>query len=179
MARARTPQTRTRETDMTDEGLGRSYPGYVSSSCPQRIAAASHINHFHVSPPEQRHDFGNEYAQFAWDTDQWLAAPPIAAYSLYTLVNLQASAKTRLSLALGVQGTVPEGGGVRFDIRRRRVGQLHTDATGRPSCDGALYHDESRGARPQTAATRVECGTLDRANALSEVPVGTSYSHLE
>ena len=36
-----------------------------------------------------------------------------------------------------------------------------------------LYHDKSRGTRPSTAATRMERDTLDRANALSEVPVGT------
>ena len=36
-----------------------------------------------------------------------------------------------------------------------------------------LYHAEARGARPPTAATRVDRNTLDRAHALSEVLVGT------
>lgn len=36
-----------------------------------------------------------------------------------------------------------------------------------------LHHDEAGGARPQTAATRVERDTLDRAHAQGEVLVGT------
>ena len=36
-----------------------------------------------------------------------------------------------------------------------------------------LYHDQSCGTRPPTAATRMERDALDRAHALSEVPVET------
>lgn len=58
----------------------------------ERRAAAPNIKPFHVSPPGLRHDFGNEYAHFAWDADLELASLPTQAPTLYPLMDRQASA---------------------------------------------------------------------------------------
>ena len=52
-----------------------------------RRAAASHIKPYHVRPPRLRHDFGDEYAHFAWGPDLGLAADSTIASPLYTLVD--------------------------------------------------------------------------------------------
>ena len=59
----------------------------------ERRAAASHIKPFYVRPSWLRHDFGDEYAHFAWDADLGLAASSTMAAPLYTLVDRQASAR--------------------------------------------------------------------------------------
>ena len=41
----------------------------------ERWAAAFYIKPFHFRPPGLRHDFGNQYAHFAWDADLGLATP--------------------------------------------------------------------------------------------------------
>ena len=52
-----------------------------------RRAAASHIKPHHLRPPVLRHDFGDEYAHFAWGPDLGLGATSILASPLYTLVD--------------------------------------------------------------------------------------------
>ena len=52
-----------------------------------RRAAASHIKPCHLRPPPVRHDFGDEYAHFAWGPDLGLGAASTLASPLYTLVD--------------------------------------------------------------------------------------------
>ena len=52
-----------------------------------RRAAASHIKPDHLRPPPLRHDFGDEYAHFAWGPDSGLGAASTLASPLYTLVD--------------------------------------------------------------------------------------------
>ena len=52
-----------------------------------RRAAASHIKPYHLRPPSLRHDFGDEYAHFAWGPDLGLVTASILALPLYTLVD--------------------------------------------------------------------------------------------
>ena len=52
-----------------------------------RRAAASYIKPHHLRPPVVRHDFGDEYAHFAWGSDLELGAASALASPLYTLVN--------------------------------------------------------------------------------------------
>ena len=52
-----------------------------------RRAAASHIKPYHLRPPSLRHDFGDEYAHFAWGPDLGLAAASTLASPIYTLVD--------------------------------------------------------------------------------------------
>ena len=52
-----------------------------------RCAAASHIKPYHLRPPSLRHNFGDEYAHFAWGPDLGLAAASTLASPIYTLVD--------------------------------------------------------------------------------------------
>ena len=52
-----------------------------------RPAAASHIKPYHIRPPSMRHDFGDEYAHFAWGPDLGLGAASTLASPLYTLLD--------------------------------------------------------------------------------------------
>ena len=52
-----------------------------------RRAAASHIKPYYLRPPSLRHDFGDEYAHFAWGPDLGLVADSTMASPLYTLVD--------------------------------------------------------------------------------------------
>ena len=51
-----------------------------------RRAAASRIKLYHLRSPPMRHDFGDEYAHFAWGPDLGLGAALILSSPLYTLV---------------------------------------------------------------------------------------------
>ena len=51
-----------------------------------RRAAASHIKPYHLGPPLLSHDFGDDYAHFAWGPDLGLGAASTLASPLYTLV---------------------------------------------------------------------------------------------
>ena len=52
-----------------------------------RRVAASHIKPHHLRPPVLRHDFGDEYAHFAWGPDLGLGDALTLASPLYTLVD--------------------------------------------------------------------------------------------
>ena len=52
-----------------------------------RRAAAAHIKPYHMRPPPLRHDFGDEYAHFAWGPDSGLGTASTLASPLYTLVD--------------------------------------------------------------------------------------------
>ena len=52
-----------------------------------RRAAAPHIKPYHLRPPSLRHDFGDEYAHFAWGPDLGLGAASTLASPLCTLVD--------------------------------------------------------------------------------------------
>ena len=51
----------------------------------ERRAAASHLKPYNVRPTGFCHEFGDEYAHFAWEADLGLAMPSTAASQLYTL----------------------------------------------------------------------------------------------
>ena len=52
-----------------------------------RREAASHIKPYYLRPLSPRHDFGDEYAHFAWGPGLGLVADPTLASTLYTLVD--------------------------------------------------------------------------------------------
>ena len=52
-----------------------------------RRAAASHIKPCHLRPPSLRHNFGDEYAHFAWGSDLGSGAASTLASPLYILVD--------------------------------------------------------------------------------------------
>ena len=52
-----------------------------------RRAAASHIKPYYLRPSSLRHNFGDEYAHFAWGPDLGLVADSTLASPLYTLVD--------------------------------------------------------------------------------------------
>ena len=52
-----------------------------------RQAAASHTKPYHLRPPSQRHEFGDEYAHFAWGPSLGLGAASVLASPLYTFVD--------------------------------------------------------------------------------------------
>ena len=56
----------------------------------ERKAAASHLKPYHVKPTGLCHEFGDEYAHFAWKADLGLALPSTVASPLYALVDRSA-----------------------------------------------------------------------------------------
>ena len=50
-----------------------------------RRVSPSGIKPFHVRPPDLRHPFADEFAQYAWPADYGLASSSVAATPLYTL----------------------------------------------------------------------------------------------
>ena len=52
-----------------------------------RRAAASHIKPYHLRPSSRRHDFGDEYAYFAWGPHLGLAGASTLTSPIYTLVD--------------------------------------------------------------------------------------------
>lgn len=101
------------------------------------------IKNFHVGT--LRHDFGNGYVHFTWDVVLGLEAPYTATPLLYTLTDRQAS-ETKVELGpLEYKGRFLNVAGSGFGIGGGVVGQHHTDATGRRSCDvGVVPRRSSR-----------------------------------
>lgn len=51
----------------------------------ERRAPASHAKSYHIRLVELRHEFDDEYAYFAWESDLGLASPSTVASPLYNL----------------------------------------------------------------------------------------------
>ena len=138
-----------------------------------RLTAASHIKPYHLRPPSLRHDFGDEYAHFAWGPDLGLGAASTLASPLYTLVN---------HCTIQVQN-----GFWKWRYRRRYLnGSLSGFITESECLDSfssaqldvfhalwELYQSSCHRPRPAAKPTCSKRLAANRAHALLEVPIGT------
>ena len=94
-------------------------------------------------------------------------APP-----LYTLVDRQASARKGGAWCREYKGRFQNGAESGWTTEEDALDSFTPMQLDVFHAMWELYHDKSRGTRPPTAATRMQRDALDRAHALSEVPVG-------
>ena len=138
-----------------------------------RRAAASHIKPYYLRPPPLRHDFGDEYAHFAWDPDLGLGAASTLASPLYTLGD-------RCMIQL------PNGFWERRYRRRYLNDSLSGFITENEWLDRLspiqleafhalweLYQSPRHQRRPAVKATNSERLATNRAHALLKAPIGT------
>ena len=138
-----------------------------------RRVAASNMKPYYLRPPSLRHDFGDEYAHFAWGPDLGLVADPRLASPLYTLVD-------RCTIQL-------PNGYWEWRYRGRYLnGSLSGFITESESLDSfspmqryvfhalwKLYQTPRHRPRPAAKPSSSERLGADRAHALLEVPIGT------
>ena len=138
-----------------------------------RRAAASHIKHYRLRPPSLRHDFGDEYAHFAWGFDLGLGAASTRASPLYTQVD-------RCTIQLPT-------GSWEWRYRGRYLnGSLSGFITKSECLDSflpmqldvfhtlwELYQSPRHRPRPAAKSTSSERLAANRAHTLLEVPIGT------
>ena len=138
-----------------------------------RRAAASHIKPYHIRPPQLRHDFGDEYAHFAWGPDLGLATDSTIASPLYTLID-------RFSVR-HANGTCE------WKYRGRYLNGSESDWLSESECLDSftplqldvfhalweVYHPPDYRPRPSPRISRSERFAADREKALSDHPVGT------
>ena len=138
-----------------------------------RRAAASHIKPYHLRPPPLRHDFGDEYAHFAWGPDLGLGTASTLASPICTLVN-------RCTIQL-------PNGPWEWRYRGRYLNDSLSGFITESECLNSfspmqldvfhalweLYQPPHH--RPRPAAESTSSGRLaaNRAHALLEIPIGT------
>ena len=138
-----------------------------------RRAAASHIKPYHLRSPSLRHNFGDEYAHFAWGPDLALAAASTLVSPIYTLVD-------RCSIQL------PNGSWEWMHRGRYLNGSLLGFITESECLDSfsslqldicyvlwELYQPSCHRSRLAAKSTSSECLAANRAHALLEVPIRT------
>ena len=136
-------------------------------------AAASHIKPYPLRPPPLRHDFGDEYAHFAWGHDLGLGAASTLAPLLYILVG-------RCTIQL-------PNGSWEWIYRGRYVNDSLSGFTTKSECLDSfspmqldvfhvlweLYQPPHHRPRPAVKSTSSERLAANQAHALLEVPIGT------
>ena len=137
-----------------------------------RRAAASHIKPYHLRPSSLRHDFGDEYAHFAWGPDLGLVADSTLPSPLYTLMD-------RCTIQL-------PNGSWEWRYRRRYLnGSLSGFITESEFLDSfspiqldifhalwELYQPPCHLPRPPAKPSSSERLVANKAHALLEVPIG-------
>ena len=142
---------------------------------PERVrrAAASHIKPYHLRPPPLCHDFGDEYAHFAWGIDLGLGAPSTLASTLFTLVDRCTIQLPNGSWERKYRGGYPNGSLSGLFTESEWLDNFSPMQLDVVPALWELYQPPRH--RPQLAAksTSSERLAANRAHALLEVPVGT------
>ena len=138
-----------------------------------RRAAASHIKPYHLRPPPLRHDFGDEYAHFAWGPDLRLGAASTLASPLYTLVDRCTIQLPNASWEWRYRGRCLKGSLSGFITEKERLDNFSPMQLDVFHALWELYQPFRHRLRLATKSTSSERLAANRAHALLEVPVGT------
>ena len=137
-----------------------------------RRAAASHIKPYHLKPPSLRHDFGDEYAHFAWGPDLGLVTASTPASPLYTLVD-----RCTIQLPNGAwewryRGRYLSGSLSGFITESECLDSFSSAQLDVFRALWELYQPSRHRPRPAAKPTSSERLAANRTHALSEVPIG-------
>ena len=138
-----------------------------------RRAAASHIKPYHLRPSSLRHDFGDEYAHFAWGPDSGLGAASILASPLYTLVDRCTIQLPNGSWQWRYRGRYFNGSLSGFITESEGLDSFSPMQLDVFHALWELYQPPRHRLRPAAKSTSSEHLTANRAYALLEVPIGS------
>ena len=137
-----------------------------------RRAAASHIKSHHLRPPVRRHDFGDEYAHFAWGPDLGLGAASTTA-----LAPLHSGGSLPIQLPNGFWEWRYRGRYLNGYLSGLITGSECLDSFSPMQLDVfhalcELHQPSRHRARPAAESTSSEHLAANRTHALLEVPIG-------
>ena len=138
-----------------------------------RRAAASHIKLYNLRPPSLRHDYGDEYAHFAWDPDLGLDAASTLASPLYTLVDRCAVQLPNRSWGWRYHGHYLNGSPSGFITESECLDSFSPMQLDVFHALWELYQPPRHRPRLAAKSTSSERLAANRAHALLEIPVGT------
>ena len=138
-----------------------------------RRAAASHIKLYHLRPPSLRHDFGDEYAHFAWGSDLGLVAASTLASPLYTLVDRCTTQLPNGFWEWRYRGRYLNGSLSGFVTESECLNSFSPAQLDVFHALLELYQPSCHRPRPAAKPTSSERLAANRAHALLEVPIGT------
>ena len=138
-----------------------------------RRAAASHIKPYHLRPPSLRHDFGEEYAHFAWGPDVGLGAASTLASPLYTLVDHCMIQLPNGSWEWRYRGRYLSASLSGFITESECLDSFSPMQLDVFHALWELYQAPCHRPRPAAKSTSSERLAANRAHALLEVPIGT------
>ena len=138
-----------------------------------RRAAASHIKPYHLRPQSLHHDFGDEYAHFAWGPDLRLVADSTLALPLYTLVDRCTIQFPNGSWEWRYRGRYLNGSLSGFISESECLDSFTPMQLDVFHALWELYQHPCHRSRPAGQLPRGEHLAANRAQALLEVPIGT------
>ena len=135
-----------------------------------RRSTASHIKPYHLMPESLRHDFGDEYAHFAWGPDLGLAVASTLASLMYTMVDRRPIQRPNGSWDWRYRGRYLNGSLSGLITESECLGSFAPLQLNVLHALWELYHPPHHRPRPAAKSTRSEG---DRFRALLEVLIGT------
>ena len=138
-----------------------------------RRAAASHIKPYYLRPLSLRHDFGDEYAHFAWRADLGLVADSTLASLLYTLVDRCTVQLPNRSWEWRYRGRYLNGSPSGFIAESECLDSFSAMQLDAFHALWELYQHPCPRPRPAAKPSSSERLAANRAHALLEVPFGT------
>ena len=138
-----------------------------------RRTAASHIKPYYLRPLSLRHDFGDEYAHFAWGPDLGLVADSTLASPLYTLVDRCTIQSPNGSWEWRYRGRYLNGSLSGFISESECLNSFTPMQLDVFHALWELYQHPRHRPRPAGQLSRGEHLAANRAQALLEVPIGT------
>ena len=137
-----------------------------------RRAAASHIKPYYLRPSSLRHDFGDEYAHFAWGPDLGLVTDSTLASLLYTLVDRCTIQLPNGSWELRYRGRYLSGSLSRFITESECLDSFSPMQLDVFHALWELYQPPCHRPRPAAKPSSSKRLAANRAHALLEVPIG-------
>ena len=138
-----------------------------------RRAAASHIKPYNLRAPSLRHDFGDEYAHFAWGPDSGLGAASKLASPLFTVVDRCTMQLPNGSWRWRCRERYLNGSLSGFIVESECLDSFSPMQLGIFHALWELYQRPCHRPRPAAKSTSSERLAANRAYALLEVPIGT------
>ena len=139
-----------------------------------RQTAASHIKPYYLRLLSLRHDFGDEYAHFAWEPDLGLVADSTLASPLYTLVDRCTIQLPKRSWEWRYRGRYLNGSLSGFITECECLDSFSPMQLDVFHALWELYQHPCPRPRPAAKLSCSEHLAANRAHALLEVPIGTA-----
>ena len=140
-----------------------------------RRAAASHIKPYYLRPSSLRHDFGDEYAHFAWGPDLGLVADSTLVSPLSTLVDRCTIQLPNVSWKWRYRGRYLNGSFSGFITESECLDSFSSMQLDVFHALWELYQPPCHRLRPAAKPSSSERLAANRAHTLLEVPITTFW----